>query len=256
VTVSVLVLGGAAAGSASLDVTVLPKPSFPAPATDVRSGPRHFTLVSSRYRSPASTTLVLRRSPAWAPRTFRGTDLQLAIEQHGIRKAPDLVFLVYGRDGSSGRYLVCANAHTHELRYAYDFAQLMRPPSGSEVEQVTWARELEGVLYVETTHLTYATATRGRNAYLNAIDLATHELRWRSPALVANASTFVVVGDLIVSGYGFTAEPDYLYLVDRGDGRVLDRLKMPSAPEVIRLHGNRLVVRTYDHDVVAQIVEP
>ena len=66
-----------------------------------------------------------------------------------------------------------ANAGTHELRYAYDFAHLMRPPNGSEVAQVTWAREIDGTLYVETTHLTYATATRGRNAYLNAIDLGT-----------------------------------------------------------------------------------
>ena len=73
---------------------------------------------------------------------------------------------------------------------------------------------------------------------------------------MANAARLVVFGDLIVSGYGFTAEPDYLSLLDRQDGRVLDRLNVPSAPEVVRLHGNRLVVRTYDHDVVAQVVGP
>ncbi len=67
-------------------------------------------------------------------------------------------------------------------------------------------------------------------------------------------ATFVVSGDLIVSGYGFTAEPDFLYLLDRRTGKVLDRLAVPSAPEVIRLRGERLFVRTYDRDVVARIV--
>jgi len=65
--------------------------------------------------------------------------------------------------------------------------------------------------------------------------------------------TFVVSRNLIVAGYGFTAESDFLYLLDRRTGKVLDRLAMPTAPEVIKLRGNKLHVRTYDHDVVARI---
>jgi len=71
---------------------------------------------------------------------------------------------------------------------------------------------------------------------------------------VANARTFVVAGNLIVSGYGFTAEDDFLYLLDRRTGNVLDRVRVPSAPEVIKLRGDRLHVRTYDRQVVARIV--
>ena len=110
------------------------------------------------------------------------------------------------------------------------------------------------MVYVSNTHLTYATATNGRNAYITAIDPEQGKTLWRSPALVANARTFVVTGDLIVAGYGFTAEPDFLYLLDRRSGRVLDRLEVPSAPEVIKLRGDRLLVRTYDRQVVARIV--
>jgi len=77
---------------------------------------------------------------------------------------------------------------------------------------------------------------------------------WRSPALVANARTFVVTGDLIVAGYGFTAEPDFLYLLDRRSGKVLHQLPVPSAPESIKLRDGRLHVRTYDRQVVARIV--
>jgi hypothetical protein len=64
----------------------------------------------------------------------------------------------------------------------------------------------------------------------------------------------VVTGDLIVAGYGFTAEPDFLYLLDRRSGRILDRLPVASSPEIIKLRGDRLEVRTYDCKVVARIV--
>lgn len=157
--------------------------------------------------------------------------------------------MVYG-----GRYLLGASERNRQLRYAFDFESFTQPPNRGEHEPLVWARETDGVLYVSTSHLTYASATRGRNAYISAIGLRQKKLLWRSPALVANARTFVVTSNLIVAGYGFTAEPDYLYLLDRRTGKVLDRLRIPSAPEVIKLRGNTLHVRTYDRQVVARIV--
>ena len=81
-----------------------------------------------------------------------------------------------------------------------------------------------GILYVETAHPTYAKSSYGRNAYVSAIDVKKRKLLWRSPALVANAAHFVLLNDTIVSGYGFTAEPDYLYALDRATGKVKGRL--------------------------------
>lgn len=248
IVLSSLVIPAVATASSALDVTVLPKPAFAAPATDVRPSGRRLELVSSRYRSPTAPTQPRPAAPSWAPRSFRGADLQKTIRQ------PDVVFLVYGRDGSSGRYVVGANARTHELRYAFDFVNFAHVPNGGWYEEVVWAREAGGVLYVETSHLTFASATKGRNAYLSAVDLGTRKTLWRSLALVANARTFVLAGDLIASGYGFTAEPDFVYLLDRGTGKVLDRLSVPSAPEIIKLRGNRLHVCTYDRQIVARIV--
>lgn len=180
---------------------------------------------------------------------FGGQPLRLA-----IRQQPSHLFLVYGKDATTGRYLVAANTRTKALRYAYDFVNFARPPNGGWFEGASWAPEADGVLYVENTHLTYASATRSRNACLSAIDLKTERTLWRSPALVANARTFVLAGDLVVDGYGFTAEPDFLYLLDRHTGRVRDRLAVPSAPELIRRHGNVLQVRTYDRQLVVRIV--
>lgn len=246
VVLGCLFLAGAATASSALDVTVLPKPSFPPPASNVSSSGVGLVLVSSRYRSPIAPTQPAAERPEWAPRAFRSHELVVTIRQ-GPR-----VFLVYG-DGFSGRYLVGASARTRALEYAYDFRNFLSPPGGGELERVVWAREADGVLYVETAHLTYSSASHGRTAYLSAIDLDTRKTLWRSRALVANARTFVLAGDRIVSGYGFTAEPDFLYLLDRGTGRALERLKVPSAPERITLRGNLLRVRTYDRSLVARI---
>jgi len=74
-----------------------------------------------------------------------------------------------------------------------------------------------------------------------------------SPSLVANADNFLVARGLIVSGYGFTAEQDWLYLVDPADGRVRDRLALPSMAERLSLRDGQIVVRAYDARVVARL---
>lgn len=223
--------------------TVLPKPGFPVPARDGASSGPKLVLVSSRHRDPGSLPPERPAPPAWAPIAYRGATLDGAVRQQ------ERVFLVY-----EGRYLVGADPRTQELRYAFDFGAFTRPPNLGEFEPLTWAREASGVLYVSNSHLTYASQTKGRNAYLSAIDLARRKTLWRSPALVANARTFVVSGDLIVAGYGFTAEPDFLYLLDRRTGKVLHRLRVPSAPEIIKLRESRLHVRAYDRQLVVRIV--
>jgi hypothetical protein len=243
---SLVAAGAALAGSIPSPVA-LPRPAFPPPAKDVTpTGPR-LVLVSSTPHEPTYVPPAGPGRPAWAPRQFHGDDFQSAIRQ-GSR-----LFLLYGPDPGSGRYLVRANTRTQALLDAYDFTEFARPPRDGSIEPVMWAHEARGVLYVSNSNLMYASRTRGRNAYVSAIDLVRKKTLWRSPALVANARTFVVTGDLIVSGYGFTREPDFLYLLDRRTGRVLDRLELPTAPEAIRLKGGRVHVRTYDHDVVARI---
>jgi outer membrane protein assembly factor BamB len=239
--VALVVAPTALAGSVPAPL-VLPKPGFPAPATDVSAGGPRLVLDSSHYRDPGILSPDRPAPPSWAPKTYRSAELESAIRQ-GSK-----VFLVY-----AGRYLVGANARNQQLRYAVDFDTYTRPPNRGDFEPVTWAREAGGVLYVSNSHLTYASTTRGRNAYISAIDLATKKLLWRSPALVANARTFVVAGDVIVAGYGFTAERDFLYLLDRRTGKVLDRLPVASAPEIVKLRGSTLHVRTYDRQVVARI---
>jgi hypothetical protein len=206
-------------------VTVLPRPQFHAPATSAGTGKVTFQIVSSTTADPARTV----RSPSSRP---------LRLE---------------GPDGATQHVVVAPG------RYTYDFRRYAWPPriapgeSEFVFEQTVFAKEAAGTLFVETAHATYAKSSFGLNGYLNAIDLETRKLRWRSPALVANAGNFVLLNDTIVSGYGFTDEPDYLYAIDRATGRVKGRLLLPSGPERIARHGNVLTVDTYDHRLTIRV---
>lgn len=240
--------GSLALGATAFTYTVLPRPAFPGPSGSP-TGPAKLQLVSSKTVgiSPVSV------SAATGP-TFRGYPPQQLIPgTHGH-------FVTFGRNGATARILV-AYDKLDARRYAYDFGNYVYPPGfvpaekAFVYEQVTWAREAGGTLYVENSNSTYATSTNNRNAYVTAIDLETSKVRWRSPALVANASNFLANDRYLITGYGFTKEKDYLYLIDRKTGRAVSRLALPSAPEQLGFSGLQIRVRTYDHVVVARIAE-
>ncbi len=108
-------------------------------------------------------------------------------------------------------------------------------------------------MYVSNSHRTYARSSKGFNAYLTALDV-NGVLLWRSRSLVSNASNFVVLDDAIIAGYGFTAEPDYLYVINRHDGWIIHTIKLRSGPDYILLQGDRLFVRTYDTDYIFRVL--
>ena len=64
------------------------------------------------------------------------------------------------------------------------------------------------------------------------------------------------MGDAVVSGYGFTAEPDFVVVLDLASGAVRQKLKVHGAPSYLRRKGDRLYVRTYDTDYELAIAVP
>jgi hypothetical protein len=216
------------AAAAGEPVTVLPKPRFNAPAQAPTATTVRFEIIASRPLDPG------RLTPAPHPRGLR----------------------IEGPDGATRHVVVKPGRYAFDFRN-YALAPRIAPGEREFVyEEVVWAKEAgTGILYVETAHLTYARSSYGLNAYLNAIDVKRRKLVWRSPALVANARNFVLLNTVLVSGYGFTAEPDYLYAIDRKTGRVRGRLLLPSAPERIVRHGNVLTVDAYDRRLTVRVVE-
>ena len=70
---------------------------------------------------------------------------------------------------------------------------------------------------------------------------------------MTNGKTFEIIDDTIVCGYGFTAEPDYLNLVSRLDGSLLQQIPVKSMVDYIYRKDDTLYVRTYDTNYTFQI---
>jgi hypothetical protein len=214
-----------ATAAAVIPTTVLPKPKFSAPATSAGANNVKFQILSSTPIDPA----------------------QLIPSPRPVGLKTD------GEDGNTQHYVLGRN-------YTFDFRNYANAPRAAPgereftYEQVVWAREAPtGILYVETAHNTYAKSSYGLNGYLNAIDIKKRQLLWRSSAQVANARNFVLLNTTLIAGYGFTAEPDYLYAIDRATGKVRGRLLIPTAAQTIARHGNTLTVTTYDHRLAVRV---
>ena len=88
------------------------------------------------------------------------------------------------------------------------------------------------------------------SCFMFAYDLENDKLLWRSADQTYNSMNFVVKGDVILCGYGFTAEPDYLYQINRNTGEVIDRLSLKKAPDLIIEQDGKLYVHTYSYNYV------
>ena len=244
---------------------LMPAPAFPAVAA-VQTGRATLSLLSSSTPLVGSSAQWVKRNgldmreyavpgrqlglpklPGFVAKEYRGLRLVRAIRQNTT------LLLVYGPKPAFGRMLVAVDLHG-SVRYAFDFANYGRAPAGSlGYQAVVFAVEADGTLYVQTSNTASAKASANENAYVTAIKLANGKVLWRSPALVANARRFELLDGHVVTGYGYTEESDYLYLLDRKTGVATAQLLIPTAADHIVRKGSVLYVRTYDHELVTKL---
>ena len=105
-------------------------------------------------------------------------------------------------------------------------------------------RSAFGILYYNEACQSYSKEAKGKCSYLVAFDPKSETVLWRTRPLISN-SHILVEKDFIVTGYGFTRERDFLFVVRRADGKILDKLRLKSAPnEIERIDGDHLRVIT------------
>lgn len=104
-----------------------------------------------------------------------------------------------------------------EIIYTLDFSNYCYAPEYISEDyyltkqKIDWVVIKDNILFVSNSHITYAISSNNMNAYITAIDLSDMALIWRTDSLVSNAINFQIIDDVIISGYGFTDEPDFLY---------------------------------------------
>lgn len=204
----------------------------------------------STYQFPNPNLNQSGNLPAQIPTKFKENILIKALDY------PNQYLLIYGDNYADGQYLFAYDKQQNKFIYGYDFSNYLLSPSYENQDKayinqgLTWAITEGEVLYVSHSHSTYAKSSHGMNGYLTAINTYTNQMIWRSQPLVCNANNFVVIDDVIICGYGFTAEPDFLYLIDKYTGEILQQIKLQTAPNYIIQKDNKLYVRTYDTDYV------
>ncbi len=132
-----------------------------------------------------------------------------------------------------------------------DLSQVCNGPDETDekwscaTQYINWAQIDGDYLYLSIGHGGY-TSEESWTGYIVAIDLNINDLVWRSEPLVSNNSNFKIVDDTIICGYGFTSEPDYLYLLDKHTGDRVDKIRLVSAPAQFEVKDDILYLATYD----------
>ena len=108
----------------------------------------------------------------------------------------------------------------------------------------------DGIFYGASVANGYA---QPNTCFMFAYDLENEKLLWRSADQSYNSMNFVVEGDVLICGYGFTAEPDYLYQINRNTGEIIDRLLLKKMPDLIVEQDEKLYVHTYSYNYVIEI---
>ena len=149
-----------------------------------------------------------------------------------------------------------SDIETGKLKYRFDFSDLLYA-KGYEGDDfvdrgVRHCFITDDLLYVNIYHRTYAESCPD-NAFMMCIDINTGDTIWVSDKLISNSNNFVRWGDNIITGYGFTAEDDYIYILNRFTGEVTEKIKVKKSPDYFAFVNDEVWVRTYSYDYVFKI---
>lgn len=183
---------------------------------------------------PAST-------PDYVPRSFDGLELW-------ISEAVEEGWLAFYRE-RLGSYPGSLNSRYHAALYGpggsaiwqLDLDRFLSAPTHLEIQDIRLAG---GDLYFNEACQSYSSEAGGRCSSLLRVDPEAASLVWRTRPLVSN-DIFILHGDHVVTGYGFTAEPDSIFLVERSTGRVAGSHPLDSAHSYLEISPDgQLVVIT------------
>ena len=108
----------------------------------------------------------------------------------------------------------------------------------------------DGIFYGASVTNGYA---QPDTCFMFAYDLENNKLLWRSADQTCNSMNFIVKNNVIICGYGFTSEDDYLYQLDLHTGEILSRLKLKKQPDLLVYQDHMLYVHTYSYNYTIEI---
>jgi len=189
-------------------------------------------------------------TPAWVPRTHGGLELFLADSVEGGWLALYRGPLVIRPGARNSPYRAALFEPGGEAAWDVDLGAILSRPDHLEVQDLRYA---DGALYFNEACQSYAREAGGNCSSLVRMDPRTGRVAWRTRPRVSN-NVFILHGPWVVAGYGFTAEPDSVFLVDRDNGRIVARAPLDTAASYLEADGPRLTVLTRE-SVYTYLVE-
>lgn len=190
--------------------------------------------ISMRFRRviPSNVEPFVRRS-------INGLDLTIADE------TPDGWFGFYkGRCGSLGdvcQYVGVLYRDDGSSAWEIDLTRFLQSSRYVEIQDI---RYHEGALYFNEACTSYSSELGGACSWLLKIDPVWRELDWRTESLTSN-NIFILDGDYVVAGYGFTGESSYLHLVNKRSGIIAASVPLDSSHEYLEVVDPYLYVITH-----------
>ena len=227
-------------------------------ASPVRGTERVYVATEPFYLAPAEDGSLPSGVRLDIPSSYGMRALRAIIPDERLREPGPVpkdarTILIYG-----GRYLALVSDAMGAERI-FDVDAFTHPPQADPqwkqfaTQEASYAQVRDNVLYICNGGGSYAKEVLGKKGFVSALDASTGVLIWRSAPLVCGA-TFSVAGDYLVTGYGFTAEPDFAFLIRRSDGAIVQKVALPSAPHTITRSGPHVHVETYDSQVDLELV--
>lgn len=186
-------------------------------------------------------------TPAHIPRELDGLDLWIAERADGGWAT------LYGQSASEWRRTDAFRARFHDrgdvgaraadggaVQWDLDLNRILSRDDLVEVQDIRYD---SGDLFFNEACITYAQDAQGDCSSIVRVDPTDGQIVWRSRDLVSN-NIFLVLDQVLVTGYGFTAEPDSVFLLDRDSGEVLDSHHLDTAHAYMEFRGDTLHVVT------------
>ncbi len=140
---------------------------------------------------------------------------------------------VYGTSASIPRYLAGVDTQTGLPRYLLDL-------QGLGGAQILGVQGFGNILYVS-----YLKPGLLHSGAVMAFDLTSGGILWNSPGQIANIESFAVLGNYLVTGWA-GGSTNYLYILNRNTGAVVQREVLSGAPQYILPRGRSVYVRCRD----------
>jgi hypothetical protein len=112
-----------------------------------------------------------------------------------------------------------------------------------------------GLVFFNEACITYAKDADGKCSSLMCVNPVTKKIVWSTPPLVSN-NMFLLLDDVIVCGYGFTAEKDYAYTLDKLTGKILTKTFLESAADYFEVKDRVLYIVSYKNVYKVELPKP